>query len=399
MQSLLQLLRTEHETEHTLKQRKYSEPKIFHGGENYDLSKRWYVYYSYRNPFTGKMTRQRNIYMNVNADFHTQKDRLKALKAIQKTLSKLLKEGYSPYVDPETAEKYTVKNALIWALNLRSKTLSDTTASDYKSKLNLFISYLERLQITHIPVDEFKRKDVIDYLNEILQKNAAKTRNNHRIVLSSLFSVLKDNEIIPENIIEGISIEKTKSVRNKTYSETQLDDILKLIEKKDSELFLFIKIVAYNFLRPVEVVRLRHQDLKLNETPPYLEVRAKNKLEKIKIIPAILIPDLLKLSGDGLLFKTNNKGIETTEINRRNYFSQKFLQIKKELNLGHEYTMYSFRHTFITKLYRELRKTKNKLETEDTLMKITGHSTLKALQMYLRDIDAEIAEDYSHLLK
>lgn len=43
--------------------------------------------------------------------------------------------------------------------------------------------------------------------------------------------------------------------------------------------------------------------------------------------------------------------------------------------------------------------TKNKLETEDALMKITGHSTLKALQMYLRDIDAELPEDYSDLIK
>lgn len=32
-------------------------------------------------------------------------------------------------------------------------------------------------------------------------------------------------------------------------------------------------------------------------------------------------------------------------------------------------------------------------------MKITGHSTLEALKKYLRDIDAELAEDYSGYLK
>jgi hypothetical protein len=31
-------------------------------------------------------------------------------------------------------------------------------------------------------------------------------------------------------------------------------------------------------------------------------------------------------------------------------------------------------------------------------MNITGHSTMTALELYLRDIDAELPEDYSHLL-
>ena len=40
----------------------------------------------------------------------------------------------------------------------------------------------------------------------------------------------------------------------------------------------------------------------------------------------------------------------------------------------------------------------SKMETENKLMLITGHSTLEALQKYLRDIDAELPEDYSEML-
>jgi hypothetical protein len=60
--------------------------------------------------------------------------------------------------------------------------------------------------------------------------------------------------------------------------------------------------------------------------------------------------------------------------------------------------MYSFRHTFITKLYRELRKSYSPFETKSRLMLITGHSTMTALEQYLRDIDAKLPEDYSHML-
>ena len=61
--------------------------------------------------------------------------------------------------------------------------------------------------------------------------------------------------------------------------------------------------------------------------------------------------------------------------------------------------MYSFRHTFITKLYREMRKTSSQFETKSKLMLVTGHSTMTALEKYLRDIDAELPEDYSNLLR
>ncbi|UZT98695.1 hypothetical protein ODZ84_03720 [Chryseobacterium fluminis] len=83
-----------------------------------------------------------------------------------------------------------------------------------------------------------------------------------------------------------------------------------------------------------------------------------------------------------LIFKTNEKGIQTKEVNRRNNFSAKFKEIKDKLHLGEEYTIYSFRPTFITKLFRELRKERTELETYDLLMKVTGHTTLKALKAY-----------------
>lgn len=51
----------EHVLEHNLLENKnYSTPKIYNA--NGDLSKRGYVYFSYRNPVTGKLQRMKNIY-------------------------------------------------------------------------------------------------------------------------------------------------------------------------------------------------------------------------------------------------------------------------------------------------------------------------------------------------
>ena len=78
--------------------------------------------------------------------------------------------------------------------------------------------------------------------------------------------------------------------------------------------------------------------------------------------------------------------------------TKRFSAIKKELGFSKDYTIYSFRHTFITKLYRELRKKYPPFQAKSELMQITGHSTMKSLEKYLRDIDAELPEDFSDML-
>ena len=75
----------------------YSIPKIYHGGDDYDIKKRWYVYYSFRNPESGKLVRQSPIFANFNRLHKTKKERLKIFKILRETLEHLLKDGYSPY--------------------------------------------------------------------------------------------------------------------------------------------------------------------------------------------------------------------------------------------------------------------------------------------------------------
>ena len=58
MLKINKILAFEYDFEYDFKrmERKYSEVRIFDA--NGDLSKRWYIYFSYRNPATGKLERQ-----------------------------------------------------------------------------------------------------------------------------------------------------------------------------------------------------------------------------------------------------------------------------------------------------------------------------------------------------
>lgn len=73
----------------------FSTPKIYNA--NSDLNKRWYVYFSFRNPDTEKLERMKNIYGKSN-NFKTKEDRLSVLTDYRKKLLQLLKAGFNQII-------------------------------------------------------------------------------------------------------------------------------------------------------------------------------------------------------------------------------------------------------------------------------------------------------------
>ncbi len=423
MGSFFDILQSAYTTayKHGLERKKYREPKIYHGGDNFDLSKRWYVYYSFAKPDlldklgNPLLVRQTPITMSVNKNFKTKTERLLHLGIIKEVLLEMLKEGYSPYKEKlklnSKSLEYTAGAALDYAYGIKLNELSETSIKDYKSRYSRFKTYLDKKNLLDKSILCITKQTVNDYLQTIVKASSARNRNNTRIVLSSLFGELENNEVIPRNFIENIKVLNTKSVSHKTYSLEVLEGLFAYMKKNDPILLLFIKFVSYNFLRPIEVCRLRLNDIFLSQK--LLRVQAKNKPEKTKIIPDIVLQEIKDLDfsvQNHFLFTPTGIGEwEATESSRRDYFTKRFWKLKKKYNeyllatgktlqLGGEYTIYSFRHTFITLLFRKLRKEFTYTETCDKLMLITGHSTLDALKAYLKDIDAELPEDYSGLL-
>ena len=441
MSTLNELIIFEHESEHVLEhdlahnlqiKKHYSIPKIYnaHG----DLTKRWYVYFSFRNPETGKMDRMKNIYGKANL-CKTKEDRLAVLSLYRKRLIALLKQGYNPFEDnnelyikkkaevkpiedtpispefvltKETSEtnekpKLLIKDAFNFALKIKKQMVKSKTLNDYQLKANALNTFLSDKHPKITCIDQLNKRIIQEYLNEVLIRSSARNRNNHRLDLSSLMQTLEDNDMMAQNIMKKIPVLKSVPERNKTYTQKVQEDIFKHLETADPILLLFIKFISYNFLRPVEVCRIKIKDIDLvNKT---IQFKAKNSPLKTKLIPEILLselPDLSEINKDFYLFTPTQIGgaWETIENNRRDYFSKRFLKlVKSEFNLGKDYTLYSFRHTFITKLYRALLKDSTPFAAKSALMQITGHASMDALQKYLRDIDAELTEGYSNLLK
>ena len=436
----------EYNLEHDLTQKsQFSSPKIYTAKG--DLSKRWYVYFSFRNPKTGKLERSKNIYGKANV-YKTKEDRLSVLTTYRKRLIILLKKGYNPYQDnsalyeatltksnPTTqdeispikkpvdkpisitkkpaeeniannekeSDKMSVREAFDFSLKIKANIIGERTLKDYEGRSNRFIKWLEveRPKVTNI--DQVDKNVINAFLNAMLSATSSRSFNNYRTELSSLMQTMEDNDLIVSNPVKKIKALKTTPERNKTYSLEKQTEIFEYLKTEDPILLLYIQFISYNLLRPIEVCRLKIKDINLEEK--LIQFKAKNSPLKTKRIPDILLkelPDLSQMDGNWYLFTPEKIGGEwdTIENNRRDYFSKRYKKVvKQHFQLGKNYGLYSFRHTFITKLYRALAIDSSPHEAKSKLMLITGHSTMDALEKYLRDIDAEIPEDYSHLLK
>ncbi len=442
----------------TMSKRNFSIPKIYSGGiditdwESFSkerqeaaLKKDWYVYYSYRCPETSLLKRQTPIKGTANS-FKNKRERYAYLSVMRESLEKLLLNGANPFTDndfsyldklfdkntsfeaskptehqairpktvkPKAAPKKvktevptelnddvtSIKDAFTIILRLKKNVMNETSFGNYQLRIKRFMKSLPDVSR---PVASITKKQVTSFLNSILETSSPRNRNNYRTDLSSFFSELENNEYIDYNFISRINVLNSAPERNKTFSDAKQVEIYEYLAHKDPELLLFIQFISYNFLRPVEVCRLRIKDIDIVENK--LHVKAKNKPIKTKIIPDILLnelPDISKMNPEHFLFTPNGYGMEweTKENNKRDYFSKRFNEvIKKHFELSKDFGLYSFRHTFITKLYRKLRETHSPQVAKSELMLITGHSTQTALDKYLRDIDAELPSDYSHLL-
>lgn len=437
----------EHDSEHDLAHKKdFSLPKIYTA--NGDLSKRWYVYFSYRNPSTGHLKRQKNIYGNSNT-LKNKEDRLALLTRYRRRLLKLLNEGFNPYADnselyktqlakkdsgntakapshkalvpqvkypnaidpkPKIESKeelesantdMTLREAFDFSLELKANEITSRSLKDYKYSTNAVIKWAQNNRPILKTINQFDKKAALDFLNFILKKSSPRNRNNYRLNLSSLLQTLEDNEIIVSNPMKKIAPLRSIPKRNKSYSTEEHEEIFEYLKKEDPILLLYIKFISYNFLRPIEVCRLKIKDINIEDRK--IQFRAKNSPLKTKIIPQILIeelPDLSTLNPDYYLFTPIKLGGEwdATDVNKSTYFSKRYRKVVKEhFKLDADQTLYSFRHTFIGILYGKMLKDSSPFEAKSRLMEITGHKTMDALEKYLRNIDAFLPDDYSDL--
>lgn len=392
----------------------YSKPKIYipkkevNGVLKPTLEKSWYVYYYYRNPYTGKMQKfieKRGINREKSLS-----NRNKMANILRKAVVRWLQDGYNPFVSNEKVvvdkNELSINEAIKKAFVQKEKVWAESTTNVSKTRLNVFIEWLEKEGMSDKDILELKKKHISNFLNDLTdtkgRSNNNISRNNYRAFISSLVKQLVNEDVLDYNFVISIPKLKQKPLKNKPFSKGQLITIKEYLLEKDPYLYKYIQFVMYAFLRPIEVTRIQLKDVDLIKN--IITVKTKTELnstvliiEKLKDIIAQM--NITKGEPEHSLFSPEKKPAvwETkTEKGKSDFFVRRFRLLKRDLNLGNEYGIYSFRHTFALDLYNSfLKQGLTPLESKHKLMTITRHKSLSGLNNYLRDIGAELPKDYS----
>ena len=411
MSKILSILQSEHKSEHYVK--KYKKPAIYpkvvttkpassfsesEKKEIMEKHKRWYVYYRYLKPESDppEYVKQTHIYFNINRDYKDFNEKLKAIKALRNSVENLLKKGFSPYEKDSSDVLHKTDYALDYALNIKKKELKPTTYKDYETKIGIFKKYLKKQDVKYSAIEYVDKKIVVEFLNQI---PGAKNSNNTRAILSSIFTILSESDYVKTNFVKELRTKKITEKPVKIYEQKDIEKITSILEQQDPTLLMFIKFISYMFWRPVEILRIKVEDIDFNKRT--IRTETKTKSSKIKIIPEIIINDIKEYAKgkSGYLFKPDNFiEWDLAENDKRVYFTRRFSRFRERNNIDEGFKMYSFRHTFITKLYLEFRKELSKEESIKKLSLITGHES-RAIFNYIQVNDVELPEDYSEYLK
>ena len=392
--------------DHSKTVHRYIAYKEVNGERILDTSKDWHVYYKFRSPYTNKLVKF-TIKKGING-IKDPKERLFLIDCCMIAVKQKLKSGFNPFVNEETelTEVLSVEVALKRAMDQKVKHWSESTKNVNKGYFGTFIRWIALSNLNKVAITDLSKRHIASFLNQLTNKNgtnvSATTRNNYRIFVSGLIKQLVDDDILKMNFVTTIPKIKSKPQKNKPFTKEQLVEIKEYLLENDTYLYTYIQFVMYAFLRPIEVSRIQLKNIHLESG--IIEIKTKTELNS-----TVLIIDSLRAVIDGMNidFKDKNHFLFTPSLkpdeyvtvrekSKADFFIARFKRLKTKLDLGNEYGLYSFRHTFALDLYNSfLGQGLTQLEAKHKLMSITRHQSMAGLNNYLRDIGGVLPKDYS----
>jgi integrase len=350
-----------------------------------DLSKKWYVEMSQRNPQTNEMERRRfEILDNININsFSTADERQKFGTRIVADLRQKLDAGWTIFNDTtrvvyadQTQYAFEArvfkkhlesnKNVPYWLSRyineqLKPSGLRPETIMTYTSRCRIFRLWLDANGYAHIDITAVDNSKIIAFFiylrNE--RKLSRRAYNSYAEILMAFFNfVIRQNGIsvnpvhtLPENCA-------VKDMGAERIHRDDLRRIYQILDSEDRQLALACRFEFFCGLRPgYEVRLLRVGDIDFREG--YSKVRvlafnAKKKRRREVIIPddfrEYLIKEWQLHSYDKNLFVFGKNGFPEIKAVGKNTFRRRFNKIRDRLNMPTEYKLYSMKHTGATML-------------------------------------------------
>lgn len=385
------------------------------------LEKKWFVFYSVRDPRNDKMQRFKSY-----EGLHLHKDvasREKAAQELIKELSDKLKRGWTPFNDDKTViyedqlqyktitDLYGKKRSVNTTFRLYASKyielkkeemlVEESTISTYASKLRIFSEWLAAKHDA-IDVTAIDNKMILAFFSYLInvQNLSNNTIYDYRQILSAVFEYIKRNGKIIENPVYNIPRGHDKDLAPRPVAEFDIETFRDAISVSDPQLWMAIEFETYCFLRPGKELRLlKIRDIDFARGLINVDrFRSKTNRERHATVPRhflLKLRNVYKLQDyDKDFFVLGNEYKPGPTCLGKNNLKNRFNTFRKRLNMPYTYKLYSWKHTG------------NSLALDSNISMYAlrdqnGHSSVQITEIYTKNklgtVSKEIQDNFPNL--
>lgn len=358
---------------------------------NGDISKRWYVEYYNLNTDSGKWERVRE-YKGIN---HV-KDPAKRQELIQELFNEIMTGVVARVTNLRKGES-EIYNYIKAYLSDKNNSLRKTSIKNMTLALKYFYSFLKHNNYHLLPIHAIKKKHIHDFRIALAEMTSNRSVNGHLAFVKSFFNYFKDNydDVIIKNPCDGFKKLPTASETHVAYSDQQVNKYFDYLRENDPGLLLFCQFVGLAFVRCEEARHIKVGDIDFKRKTitlwaGYSKTRKRIVKPLMDAFVNILIEKkIYNYPADNYVFSYgDHPGQKQVHYN---HFRKRFKKLKTKFNLDKNYTIYSFRHTFISQLIDNGAKWHK-------VMQYSGHTTMESFANYARSLHMKPTEDLSCFL-
>ena len=279
---------------------KFTFPKLHTGSK-------WYVdFYAY-DPATDTMRRKKFHLDNIEKIT----ERSKRANEMIEGLTKLLRSGWSPWINAETNRSYTLlEDALEKYEAYVERMPKYKTRKSYTSRLNIFRKYNASRLLPIRYVYQFDTAFVSDFLDYIFldRETNARTRNNYRQWCASLATFFIEKQYLTTNPVEKIKTIAETGKKRQPLTAQMLHELEQHLRDTHPYFYLACMMEYYTFIRPEELTHVKLADINVKEQSVFISAEvSKNKHDgkvglNAKIIMFMIDLGVFKYPNDYYLF-------------------------------------------------------------------------------------------------
>lgn len=362
----------------------FTYPKLHTG-------KSWYIDFFSLDPATGTMRRKK--YMLDSITKVTERRRRAA--ELTESLLKMLRSGWSPWVNVEDNRGYTPLSDALQKYEMAVEKMPKfETRKSYLSCLNVLREYIAMQILPPKYVYQFNTAFVTDFLDWLYldREVVAKTRNKYRAWLSSVASYFVEREYLSSNPVAKTKRLPETAKKRQPLSAQMLSSLKSYLTKHDKVFLLACMMEYYTMIRPEELTNIRIADISIREQSVFVAAQfSKNKRDgKVglndEIIKMMLDISLFSNPGEYYIFGDKLRPCPVKASSQ--IFRREWLKLRKALKWGDEYQFYSLKDSGI----RDLANAKGIVIARDQ----ARHTDISTTNKYLQGRDMPVHDETKH---